>query len=93
MGIENFSKRKLPTVSIGIPENGWPIHSRQLTSSIADLKEFVKIAFQCSDTMNITKEQSFLFRYFANAQYGVVLEIFGGIGYINPKTKGLIFVF
>ena len=33
-------------------------------------------------------EESFLFRYFANAQYDVVLEIFGGICYINP----LVFV-
>lgn len=36
------NKRKLPTVSIGIPENRWPIHSQQLTTSIADLSDFVK---------------------------------------------------
>ena len=30
-------------------------------------------------------KNSFLFRYFANAQYDVIWEIFGGICYINSK--------
>ena len=30
-------------------------------------------------------EESHFFRYFADAQYDVVLKIFSGICYINPK--------